>query len=386
MEAHGAVTIQVSPPPVGSAPTYAVVYTDDNGERESAGFQQVRPDGLTSFSLIADHSYTIGAFTDENRNSHYDAGEPGALVSGVHPVRLNDPTMHLRVWPLNLKREHGLPAGTVIEVPKENKALGGQLNVALGDVVSLDDKRFAADVGGGGLWRPFDFLSANTIGIYFAEPYDPNRIPVLFVYGIGGSPQDMRYLMEHFDKKRYQCWFFHYPSGARLDRVAEVLAAKLRILKKRHGFSRCYVVAHSMGGLVAYTAVNYTVRWEGSNFIPAFVSISTPWGGHNAASAGIRRLRKPVPSWLDVAPNSDFLNAIYATPLPKGTRFSIIYGSKEGGPFWLKGENDGVVTVESETDPRVKDEAASVTHLKLEHVAILKNDETLAKVQQLLRQ
>jgi pimeloyl-ACP methyl ester carboxylesterase len=345
----------------------------------------VRPDGLASFNLIADRAYSVGAFTDENRNGHYDAGEPGALATGVKPLLLSDPKVKPQIRQLTLEREHGLPPGTVLTVPKENKALGGELNVAVGDVVSLDEKRFAADAGGGGLWRPLDFLSTNTVGIYFTEPYDSNRIPVLFVYGIGGSPQDMRYLMEHFDKKRYQCWFFHYPSGMRLQRVARLMSAGLGVLKQRHRFTRCYVVAHSMGGLVAYTAINDAVQSSGINFIPKFVSISTPWGGHNAASAGIRRLKKPVPSWLDVAPDSEFLNAIYATPLPKKTTFAMIYGSKKGGPFWLKGENDGVVTVASETDPRVKDEAASVTHLKFDHVEILKNDETLAKVLQLLR-
>src|SRR5262249_4491088 len=163
---------------------------------------------------------------------------------------------------------------TVIAVPKENKELGGELRVALGDVVSLDERRFAADAGGGGLWRPLTFLSNNTMGIYFTEPYDPKRIPVLFVYGIGGSPQDMRYLMEHFDKKRYQCWFLHYPSGMRLGRVARMAATGLNILRRREGFTQCYVVAHSMGGLVAYAAIDDSAKTAGRNLIPKFVTIS----------------------------------------------------------------------------------------------------------------
>jgi len=68
--------------------------------------------------------------------------------------------------------------------------LGTVIEIAAGDVVSLDDPRFAGEVGSEGLWRPLDFLSENTLGIYFTEPYDPARTPVLLVYGIGGSPQD----------------------------------------------------------------------------------------------------------------------------------------------------------------------------------------------------
>ena len=131
-------------------------------------------------------------------------------------------------------------------------------------------------------------------GIYFTEPYDPTRVPVLLVYGIGGTPQDFRYFSDHFDRKRYQVWIFHYPSGMRLERVARAMGAGLDLLKQRYGFKQCDVVAHSMGGLVARAAIDEAVRNEGSNFIPKFVSISTPWGGHAAASAGIRRLKKPV--------------------------------------------------------------------------------------------
>jgi len=43
----------------------------------------------------------------------------------------------------------------------------------------------------------------------------------------------------------------------------------------------------------------------------------------------------------------------------------------------LKGENDGVVTVKSETDARIKDAASSVIHLPYGHVEILEQEKTL---------
>jgi len=377
MESFGVVTVQVSPLPTNAAPTYALAWTSENGELRSVGLQRMRSDGLASFTLRTGISYTVGAFTDENGNRGYDSGEPADYRRGVTPLSLGDPNARTKVLKLTLLPRHGLPPGTVIGVPKEDKELGGQLNLALGEVVSLDDERFATDAGSGGVWRPLDFLSKNRLGIYFTEPYDPSRVPVLLVYGIGGTPQDWRYFVEHFDRKRYQVWFFHYPSGMRLERVARAIATGLNLLKERDGFRQCDVVAHSMGGLLARAAIDEAVRNAGVNFIPKFVSISTPWGGHQAASAGIRRLKKPVPSWLDVAPDSEFLTKMYATRLPQGTRHLLIYGSKEGGPFWLKGENDGVVTVQSETDPRIKDAASSVSYLKYGHVEILEQENTL---------
>jgi pimeloyl-ACP methyl ester carboxylesterase len=385
LESRGNITVRVVPPPHGAAPTYALAWRMENGARkDSAGFQQVREDGIASFNLNLESVYRVGAFTDENGNRAYDAGEPLDFIKDAKPLALADPSAKPKIWQLTLRRDHGPPPGTVIHVPKENKALGGRTNIDLGEVASLDEKRFAPDVGGSGLWRPLHFLSGNALGIYFTEPYDPQRIPVLFVYGIGGSPQDWRYFMDHFDRTKYQLWFYHYPSGMRLDRVSGALALGLRTLKERHGFSKCCVVAHSMGGLVSRAAICTAVADEGTNFIPKFVSISTPWGGHKAAESGIRYLKKPVPSWLDVAPGSDFLTKLHATPLPKGTTHDLIYGSIDDGPFWMKEKNDGVVTVESQTDLRVMPATTSFQHLTREHVEILNQPETLAWVQRAL--
>lgn len=385
MEERGGVTVEVSPVPKQSPPTYALAWRMENGQRkDSAGFQQVSADALAAFNLNLDSVYHIGAFTDENRNGAFDAGEPLDMKVDIRPQPLTDPTVKPVILKLNLKREHNLPPGLVIQIPKENKNLGDKTNIALGEVASLSEKRFAPDAGGSGLWRPVDFLSENTLGIYFTEPYDPQRVPVVFVYGIGGSPQDWKYFLTRMDRSRQQLWFFHYPSGMRLDRVSGMLAEGLRMLKKRHGFETCHVVAHSMGGLVSRVAITKAASAEGSNFIPKFISISTPWGGHAAAESGIRHLKKPVPSWIDVAPESDYLRVLYTTPLPKGITHDLIYGSTKRGPLHLKDENDGVVTVASETEPRIAKKASSITHLPYEHVEILNQLSTAASVQRVL--
>jgi hypothetical protein len=198
------------------------------------------------------------------------------------------------------------------------------------------------------------------------------------VSGIGGSPQDGRFLIEHLDRKRYQLWFYHYPSGMRLDRVAQALSTGLGVLKRQLGFAHCDVVAHSMGGLVARVAIYGAVEAEGADFIPKFVSISTPWGGHKAAKTGIRMLKHPVPSWLDVCPNSDYLVSMYTISLPPGTEHHLIYGVLGDD------KDDGVVTVESETDPRIAASATSVTRFPYEHTEILGQGDVLARVAEAL--
>ena len=156
------------------------------------------------------------------------------------------------------------------------------------------------------------------------------------------------------------------------------MAAGLNLLRHTTDFTQCDVIAHSIGGLVAAAGINEAVRTAGVNFIPKFVSISTPWAGHQVAESGIRRLKKPVPSWLDVAPNSEFLERMYPFAVARRDTSSSYLRLKARRPFWLKGENDRVVTVESETDPRIKNYASRVIHLPYEHVEIL-SDQSLAE-------
>ncbi len=65
---------------------------------------------------------------------------------------------------------------------------------ALGTLASLDDARFSQERAADGLWRPFDFILHAVPGLYFLEPFDPRRTPVLFVHGVSGTPRDFRFL------------------------------------------------------------------------------------------------------------------------------------------------------------------------------------------------
>ena len=104
MEAHGAITIQVSPVP-STAPTYALAWTSANGEKpQSAGLQQVGPDGIASFLLRIDRTYAVGAFTDLNRNHAYDVGEPADYIKDIRPLSLSDPNVQPRMLKLNFSR------------------------------------------------------------------------------------------------------------------------------------------------------------------------------------------------------------------------------------------------------------------------------------------
>ena len=155
-------------------------------------------------------------------------------------------------------------------------------------------------------------------------------------------------------------------------------------LKQRYGFEHIDVLAHSMGGLVARGALQRAAILAKTNFVAHFISISTPWDGHEAAGRGVKYMNYPVPSWQDMVPGSPYLKEILSKPLPVGTRYDLIFSYKSSGGFGLPDENDGVVSVQSQLLPQVQEEAASVFGLHEDHTAILKSDVTLRLIEKLL--
>ncbi|MBV8276898.1 MAG: alpha/beta hydrolase [Verrucomicrobia bacterium] len=105
-------------------------------------------------------------------------------------------------------------------------------------------------------------------GVYLIHPYDPNKIPILFVHGLLGSPISWQNLTNDLcsDPKvleRYQPWFFLYPTGQPMLESAAQLREDLQATQHLFDPSgnaiashHVIVVAHSMGGLLAHTLVS----------------------------------------------------------------------------------------------------------------------------------
>ena len=60
-------------------------------------------------------------------------------------------------------------------------------------------------------------------GVYFLKEYDSTKIPILFIHGISGSPQAWKPFFEKIDDKNFQAWFYHYPSGYKIEDITEAL-------------------------------------------------------------------------------------------------------------------------------------------------------------------
>lgn len=111
-----------------------------------------------------------------------------------------------------------------------------------------------------GAFRPKKAI--NTMGLYFSEPYDPRKIPVVFTHGLMSGPVTFanltnRLLVDPVIRENYQFWFFGYPSGLAWTIPASRQRQALKELMQEYnprGTSRemnnIVMVGHSMGGLI----------------------------------------------------------------------------------------------------------------------------------------
>jgi hypothetical protein len=165
------------------------------------------------FILEASSPYLIVAFQDQDGDRIPDPGEPAGIAGRPEPITVG-PEQRLTGWEIRLSETTTLGSSLGIDFEGLDLSTADSIPIAAGEVTNLDDPRFTAQQAKAGMWTPLSAAREVGGGVYFLEPYDPERIPVLFVHGIGGSPQDFRSLIEGLDRTRYQPWIYHYPTAA----------------------------------------------------------------------------------------------------------------------------------------------------------------------------
>ena len=352
-------------------------------------------EGAGSYAfVVAAGSYRLAAFEDVNADGNYDPDEPllNPLKIGSFDVAAGQTQRFDLSIPTRGRAVARVDAPIDIAGVQARSLQGqawtsiGQL-LTKGEVANLSDERFGPASGPLGLWEPLNAIIRVGGGIFFTEAYDPNRIPVLFVHGISGYPQAFREIIDSLDRDTFQAWFYFYPSGLRLQNVAKWGAETMRRLQIRHGFDEFAIVAHSMGGLVSRSLILQHARLSGRGDAPLLLTISTPWGGHKSAEAGVKHSPVIVESWIDMAPSSDFLENLFwregdpDTPrtLPNQTAFHMLWGY--GGP---DDNTDGVVSIASQQRAEAQAQARSNRGYAEDHTSILRSEEVKARVNAML--
>lgn len=156
---------------------------------------------------VPEGSYHIYTITDFNDNYVFEQSE----VSGVYgaPDRIaviaGEVLTHIDIHTFSTgTNKIAFPSKIKIDFDYysiEYRAINGQ-------VVKIYDEIFSPENAETGWWSPSLFMEALGANIYFIEEYDQDKIPVLFVHGAKGSPQDWVYFFIRLDREHYQPWFF----------------------------------------------------------------------------------------------------------------------------------------------------------------------------------
>jgi pimeloyl-ACP methyl ester carboxylesterase len=368
----------------GASEPIVVVVADPSADRVAELFLLARPGPF--FLTLPAGRYRLGAFADLNRDLTYQPGSEPATLLGTTGELVLDHGEHLRDVILTIDPDARVVLPFGVSAVSTQNHLQQIPSLQIGTVADLDDPRFAPEHGKLGVWDPLRFMFEVGGGVYFLEPYDPARIPILFVHGATGTPADWRVLAGRIDRRRFQPWFAYYPSAAHLDRIGDQIVRALSSLQIKYGFTRLVLVAHSMGGLVTRSALNYVVANPGRGrlvSVPLFVSISSPWGGYPAASLGVEYSPIVAPMWEDMAPGSAFLSALPKTPLPPETEYALFFSYRSDSVL-SKQANDGTITVASELPIPMQRQAQHVMGFDETHVGILGSAELAERLNEML--
>jgi pimeloyl-ACP methyl ester carboxylesterase len=308
--------------------------------------------------------YDLYFFADLDGNGYFDAYEMIGQTAGL-PIKISktaikdNPTVYGPTLSLNPNR----PATAALSVKVR---VEGRSNA----YIPLSDEFFAPRYGMMGLYDPRAMMSHTQRYFFSLEKFDPGKTIVFFVHGVGGTPRDFEYLVDGLDKSRYQPWFYFYPSGMPLQKLGSLFARFLELMEKTEGYQprRIVVVAHSMGGLVALSALNQLSQDGMPPYLKGFVSFDSPYGGVEEAKNAVEKAPAVVPSWRDVATGSPFLNRLYQGQAGKEIPFFLFFGYQDGK------SGDGTITLQSQLEPKVYFTASRSYGFNVTHVGMLKDD------------
>lgn len=109
----------------------------------------------------------------------------------------------------------------------------------------------------GGLFKPDEFATGARLARL--QPYDPKKIPILCIHGLGDSQATWAPMIESLRadpviRAHYQIWFFSYASGNPYPASAAILREQMDAINQRYpDHKKIVVIGHSMGGMISRT-------------------------------------------------------------------------------------------------------------------------------------
>jgi pimeloyl-ACP methyl ester carboxylesterase len=246
-------------------------------------------------------------------------------------------------------------------------------------VVDLADERFSPERVEQGYFDPRAFLERTPALIYALEAPDPARTPVIFVHGMRGGARDFDVLAAALDRRVYQPFFFHYPSGEELGPLSDAfyrLFLSGQVLRSERPL---VLVAHSMGGLVVRNALNRCSGAPGENRVARLVTVASPMGGLSTAF-GAADSPPVIRAWRDLDPHGPFMERLYRRPLPPGVAYHLFFTFADRRAVKVGETSDGVVPLASQLAPAAQDEATTRFGLDATHDGVLRSRDAVRRI------
>ena len=218
-------------------------------------------------SFLPANNYEVSGFTVRNRTSGLGLPliatlkqSPGAPNSGALPV-----TAFLRI-PGGLKDLGSGKATATLEFYSAYDSREVQVNGRMVPLETDSTAPLAYRLNDSAVWSMGlkQFLGGGTIAnnMILIQPYEPGRIPVVFVHGTASSPVWWAEMLNTLRadpviRKRFQFWFYQYNSSrmvllsaADLRDTLTDMVEKLDPEGKDQALRQMVVIGHSQGGLL----------------------------------------------------------------------------------------------------------------------------------------
>ena len=150
--------------------------------------------------------------------------------------------------------------------------------------------------------------------LIFLQPYDFEKTPVVLIHGLISTPKMWapvlkRLLADAEIRRRYQFWFFYYPTGQPVPLSALQLREALDEAIRAHGVRhRLILIGHSMGGVLARAQVSRLAPSEAEAILPRVSQLPT--------SSKLRRC-------LIFEPRKDVSRVVFICTPHQGSRLAL---------------------------------------------------------------
>ena len=354
----------------------AILLTKENGFLKVGNQYSVGADGRYVFPVVPG-TYYIAAYVDSNNDEEFQLTEPASYlgITSQIPQEINVSAGE-KINIENIRIE-----GIIKHIAAKDVIQDSPLIIKnIGRVVSIDDSMFDRSNASIGLWRPVDFIEKIGGGLFFLQAYDESKIPVLFIHGINGTALDWETTIASIDREKFQPWVLYYPSGVGLNQVSDYLIKSINTLQNRYKIDQLYVIAHSMGGLVARSFIMKHTEGKSTVKIALAMTVNSPLNGMASAKSGIKYSPIVAPSWHDVAMDSAFIKKINAWDMPADIPYHLIFSFESG-----EGD-DGVVSLESQLPMKLQAEAVKIYGFNSGHASVLREDNFIILFNTILKQ